>query len=54
MEEKKQSIWFREVNVIFVYAVIFLVGLLIVFLMTNYINSKVEEFDQITTNSSTY
>ena len=45
MGEKKESILFKEMNLIFVYAVIFMLGLVTVFIMTSIINSKVEEIN---------
>ena len=48
MEEEKQSIWHRELNLGFVYAVVFLSGLLIVYIMTNVLNAKLEEINNAT------
>ena len=45
MEEKKESILFKDMNLVFVYVVIFLFGLVTVFIMTNVINGKVEEIN---------
>ena len=45
MEEKKESILFKDMNLLFVYIVIFIFGLVTVFIMTNIINTKVEEFN---------
>ena len=46
----KNSVLFKEMDLIFVYVVIFCVGLLIVLLMTNYIKSKVSEIDSTSYN----
>ena len=46
MEKEKQtsiSIWHRDLNLVFVYAVIFLVGLVIIGIMTSVLNDKVQE-----------
>ena len=43
--EKKESILFKKLDVAFAYLFIFLFGIAIVFGMTAYINSKVEEFN---------
>ena len=48
VEEKKQSIWHRNLNLAFVYMVIFLFGLVVVFAMTNILNSKVQELNEST------
>ena len=51
MEEEKEniessvSIWHRDLNLLFVYGVIFLAGIAIVFVMINILNSKVEEIN---------
>lgn len=45
MEEKKESILFKDMNLIFVYVVIFIFGLVTVFIMTDIINGKVEEIN---------
>lgn len=45
MEENKKSILFKDMNLIFVYVVIFIFGLVTVFIMTNVINGKVEEIN---------
>ena len=44
--EKKKSIWFRELDLVFVYLIIFLVGVAIVLGMTSYLNNKVKEFNE--------
>ena len=48
MEEEKQSIWHRNLNLAFVYIVIFLCGLVVVSIMTNILNSKVQEINEMT------
>ena len=48
MEEEKQSIWNRNLNLGFVYAVVFVSGLIIVYIMTNVINEKVQEINNAT------
>ena len=45
MEEKKESILFKDMNLLFVYTVIFIFGLVTVFIMTSIINGKVEEIN---------
>ena len=45
MEEKQQSIWHRNLNLVFVYIVIFLFGLVVVFIMTSVLNKKVQEIN---------
>ena len=44
MEEKKESILFKKLDLTFVYIFIFIFGMLLVFIMTNYLNNKVSEF----------
>ena len=44
-EEKKESILFKDMNLLFVYVVIFIFGLVTVFIMTSVINGKVEEIN---------
>ncbi len=44
--EKKKSILFKELDVVFVYLIIFFVGMVIVFGMTSYLNTKVKEFNE--------
>lgn len=46
MNEKKESFLFKELNLVFVYIFIFLVGIIIVLFMTSYLNSKVKEFSE--------
>ena len=46
--EKKESIWFKKMDLAFVYLFIFLVGIVIVMIMTSYINNKVKEFNEET------
>lgn len=45
-ENNNKSIWFRDLNLIFVYLFIFLVGIGIVLIMTSYLNNKVKEFNE--------
>lgn len=47
MEEENQkiSVWHRDLNLVFVYCVIFLAGIAVVFTMVNIINNKVEEIN---------
>ena len=40
MEEEKQSIWHRNLNLAFVYVVVFLFGLVVVYAMTTVLNKK--------------
>lgn len=50
--KKKNGLLKRELNITFVYIFIFIVGIAIVFLMTNFINNQVKELNsQITTTS---
>ena len=49
----KNSVLFKEMDLVFVYIVIFCVGLLIVLLMTNYIKSKIEEIDYVSFSYTT-
>lgn len=44
-ENKNLSVWHRDLNLIFVYCVVFLAGIAVVFTMINIINSKVEEIN---------
>ena len=44
-ENKKLSVWHRDLNLVFVYCVIFLAGIAVVFTMINIINNKVEEIN---------
>lgn len=46
VEEEKQSIWHRNLNLAFVYVVILLFGLVVVFVMTNVLNNKVNELNE--------
>lgn len=49
MEEEKQtsvSIWHRDLNLVFVYVVVFLFGLVVIYIMTSVLNNKVEELSQ--------
>lgn len=44
--EKKESILFKKLDLAFVYLFIFLVGIAIVLIMTSFLNSKVQEFNE--------
>ena len=44
-ENKKLSVWHRDLNLVFVYCVIFLAGIAVVFTMVNILNKKVEEIN---------
>lgn len=46
--EKKDNILYKELNLVFVYAFIFLVGIGIVLFMTNYINNEIKELNSNT------
>lgn len=49
MEEEKQtsvSIWHRDLNLVFVYVVIFLAGIVVVSIMTTILNDKVNNINQ--------
>lgn len=50
MKEKigvnKNSVLFKELDLIFVYSFIFFIGLAIVLVMTTYLNNKVKEFNR--------
>lgn len=48
----KDNVLFKDLDLIFVYLFIFLVGILIVLLMTTYINNQVQEFDKSIVASS--
>ena len=54
MEEKKESFLFKKLDLAFVYLFIFIVGIVIVFMMTTYINNQVKEFtdESLVTNNS--
>lgn len=48
MEEEKEtsvSIWHRDLNLVFVYVVIFLAGIVVVSIMTTVLNNKVNEIN---------
>ena len=49
--EKKESFLFKKLDLVFVYLFIFLVGVAIVFAMTSYLNSKVQEFNDMSISS---
>ena len=49
MEEQnntKVSIWRRDLNLAFVYIVIFLAGIIIIYAMTTVLNNKVNELNE--------
>ena len=49
MEEEKEtsvSIWHRDLNLVFVYIVIFLAGIVVVSIMTTILNNKVNDINQ--------
>ena len=46
MEEEKQSIWHTNLNLAFVYIVVFLFGLVVVYAMTTVLNNKLEEINK--------
>ena len=46
MRENNKNVLFKDLNLIIVYLIVFGAGLLIVFLMTNYLNNKVSEFTE--------
>lgn len=45
MDNKKETVLFKRLDLAFVYLFIFLVGIAIVLLMTSYLNNKVKEFN---------
>ena len=44
--EEKESIWHRNLNLVFVYIVIFLFGLVVVYAMATVLNNKVNELNE--------
>ena len=49
MEEEKNSsvsIWHRDLNLVFVYVVIFLAGIVVVSIMTTILNNKVNDINE--------
>ncbi len=44
--KKKESILFKKLDLAFVYVFIFIFGMIIVFVMTSYLNNKVKEFTE--------
>ena len=49
MEEEKEtsvSIWHRDLNLVFVYVVIFLAGIVVVSIMTTILNNKVNDINE--------
>ena len=53
-ENKSLSVWHRDLNLVFVYCVIFLAGIAVVFTMINVINNKVEEINNNVYQPQTY
>ena len=53
-ENKSLSVWHRDLNLVFVYCVIFLAGIAVVFTMINIINNKVEEINNSVYQPQTY
>lgn len=53
-ENKSLSVWHRDLNLVFVYCVIFLAGIAVVFTMINVINNKVEEINNSVYQPQTY
>ena len=53
-ENKNLSVWHRDLNLVFVYCVIFLAGIAVVFTMINIINNKVEEINNSMYQPQTY
>lgn len=45
MDENKNSIWNRSLNLIFVYIMVFLFGLALIGIMTNFLNNKIEDLN---------
>jgi len=45
MDENKKTIWNRSLNLIVVYIAIFIIGLAIVGVMTNFLNSSIEDIN---------
>lgn len=43
-KDTKENILFKNLNLFTVYAVVFGVGILIIFFMTSYLNKKVSDF----------
>ena len=46
--EKKESLWFKKIDLAFVYLFVFLAGIAIVMIITSYLNNKVKEFNDET------
>ena len=44
--KKKKNVLFKKLDLVFVYAFIFVIGMAIVLTMTSYLNNKVKEFNQ--------
>ena len=53
-ENKSLSVWHRDLNLVYVYCVIFLAGIAVVFTMINVINNKVEEINNSVYQPQTY
>ena len=53
-ENKNLSVWHRDLNLVFVYCVIFLAGIAVVFTMISIINNKVEEINNSIYQPQTY
>lgn len=43
---KKGSVLFKNLDLAFVYVFIFIFGMIIIFVMTSYLNNKVKEFTE--------
>jgi len=54
MEEKKESILFKKMDLAFVYLFVFLVGIAIILIMTTYLNNKVKEFTDESVATANY
>lgn len=54
MDEKKESVLFKKLDLAFVYLFVFLVGIAIVLIMTTYLNNKVKEFTDESVATATY
>ncbi len=54
MNEKKESVLYKELNVGFVYVFVLIVGFIIVFSMITFLKNKVNEITEGTVASSNY
>lgn len=45
MSKSNEGFLYKKMNVIFVYLIIAVIGFIIVFCMTSFLNSKVKEFN---------